>query len=443
MSDSDWSIPAVLDVVTAAVRIARCSCGRRCGARTPRCRTAPGARGLPARRGPRRAPRAPRLQRWECGQSPIAIVLSNCPEYVETMIGPYRARAAASTSTTTTTPAEVAGAASPGRRRGDRVPPRLRPAARRGADGRGRRADRRRRRIGGRAAAPAASRTRRRSPTATVGDAARRRRPTTSTSCAPAARPARRRACCGARPTSTSRPWAASRRRTRRARWRRGAGRGPAVLVRGAAADARAAQWTVFAGLHNGGTVVLHDEPAVRRRAPSSRPPQREQVDADDDRRRRVRPPDRRRAARARPLRPVGAAALGTGGAMTSPELKHALLELLPDLDRSSTATARRRPAGMAFGASTQGRETPPSFGSQRGGGVLSEDRTAVPRARRRRDRLDGARGRVPLGYLGRPGQDRGRTFPIVDGERVAVPGDRPARRRRHRSCCSAATRWW
>ena len=36
-------------------------------------------------------------------------------------------------------------------------------------------------------------------------------------------------------------------------------------------------------------------------------------------------------------------------------------------------------------------------------------------------------RGRVPLGYLG----DRERTeatFPIVDGERVAVPGDRAQR---------------
>ena len=52
-------------------------------------------------------------------------------------------------------------------------------------------------------------------------------------------------------------------------------------------------------------------------------------------------------------------------------------------------------------------------------------------------------RGRVPLGYLG----DRKKTeetFPIIDGERVAVPG-RPgaARRPTGRSCCSGATRWW
>ena len=33
------------------------------------------------------------LQRWECGQSRVAILLSNCPEYAEAMIGAFRARA--------------------------------------------------------------------------------------------------------------------------------------------------------------------------------------------------------------------------------------------------------------------------------------------------------------------------------------------------------------
>ena len=51
-------------------------------------------------------------------------------------------------------------------------------------------------------------------------------------------------------------------------------------------------------------------------------------------------------------------------------------------------------------------------------------------------------RGRVPLGYL----DDRERTeatFPIVDGERVAIPGDRGhGSRPTARIRCSAATRW-
>ena len=33
------------------------------------------------------------LQRWECGQSPVALILHNCPEYIEAMSGCFRARA--------------------------------------------------------------------------------------------------------------------------------------------------------------------------------------------------------------------------------------------------------------------------------------------------------------------------------------------------------------
>ena len=33
------------------------------------------------------------LERWECGQSPVALILHNCPEYIEAMSGCFRARA--------------------------------------------------------------------------------------------------------------------------------------------------------------------------------------------------------------------------------------------------------------------------------------------------------------------------------------------------------------
>jgi fatty-acyl-CoA synthase len=33
------------------------------------------------------------LERWECGQAPVALLLHNCPEYVEAMLGCFRARA--------------------------------------------------------------------------------------------------------------------------------------------------------------------------------------------------------------------------------------------------------------------------------------------------------------------------------------------------------------
>ena len=33
------------------------------------------------------------LERWECGQAPVALILHNCPEYIEAMSGCFRARA--------------------------------------------------------------------------------------------------------------------------------------------------------------------------------------------------------------------------------------------------------------------------------------------------------------------------------------------------------------
>src|SRR5439155_10481119 len=33
------------------------------------------------------------LERWECGQATVALLLFNCPEYIESMLGCFRARA--------------------------------------------------------------------------------------------------------------------------------------------------------------------------------------------------------------------------------------------------------------------------------------------------------------------------------------------------------------
>ena len=49
--------------------------------------------------------------------------------------------------------------------------------------------------------------------------------------------------------------------------------------------------------------------------------------------------------------------------------------------------------------------------------------------------------GRVPLGYLG-DADKTARTFPVIDGVRYSVPGDRARLTgRRHASSCTAATR--
>jgi fatty-acyl-CoA synthase len=182
-----------------------------------------------------------------------------------------------------------------------------------------------------------------------------------------------------------------------------------------------AGQWTVFSALHNGFTVVLHDDAR------------------SFDARRILQTAERERATlltlvgdayarpvveelRAHPYDLSSLQSLAVGGAMTSPELKHALLELLPQvmvLDGYGSSET----GGMAFGASTKNAETQ-AFRGATGAAVLSGDRTRFVEPGDEEIGWTVRTGRVPLGYLG----DRDateRTFPIVDGRRLAVPGDR------------------
>ena len=107
---------------------------------------------------------------------------------------------------------------------------------------------------------------------------------------------------------------------------------------------------------------------------------------------------------------------------MTRPDLKHALLELLPDLMIIDGYGASET-GGMAFGASTKRAETQ-QFQPSAGAVVLAADRTRFLEPGDDEVGWTARVGRVPLGYL----DDRERTeqtFPIVDGRRLAVPGDR------------------
>jgi fatty-acyl-CoA synthase len=77
----------------------------------------------------------------------------------------------------------------------------------------------------------------------------------------------------------------------------------------------------------------------------------------------------------------------------------------------------------MAFGATRRGTELR-GFSPGAGAAVLSADRTRFLAPGDDEVGWTARRGRVPLGYLG----DRTKTeetFPIIDGRRVAVPGDR------------------
>ncbi|MET9214218.1 MULTISPECIES: AMP-binding protein [unclassified Nocardia] len=179
--------------------------------------------------------------------------------------------------------------------------------------------------------------------------------------------------------------------------------------------------WTSFAGLLAGQTVVLYDD--------------RERFDAANAL--RIAEAERAalmtivgdayagplvRALRAGDYDLSALLAIGTGGAATNPVHRHDLLELLPHAyiveGYGSSETG-----GMGFGRSTRGNEVD-TFAPMPGGTAVSRDRTRFLTPGETEVGWAARTGRVPLGYF----QDREateRTFPEIAGVRTAVPGDR------------------
>ena len=182
-----------------------------------------------------------------------------------------------------------------------------------------------------------------------------------------------------------------------------------------------AAQWTALLATHLGATVVLHDDSArfdartILETAAAERATMMTIVgDAY------ARPMIDELRAREYDLSELRL--IGTGGTATSLELKRALHDLLPQ------ATVRDGYGASEIGAMASG-DTPEGPGEQRftlgaDARLLSADRT------RFLDPVDEEVGwlakcrRVPLGYLDDPAATT-ETFPSVDGIRVAIPGDR------------------
>ncbi|MCU1455294.1 MAG: fatty-acid--CoA ligase [Acidimicrobiales bacterium] len=112
-----------------------------------------------------------------------------------------------------------------------------------------------------------------------------------------------------------------------------------------------------------------------------------------------------------------------TGGAILSPSVKAELLAALPQvqvvdvLGSSETGRQGTQTSARASGVST-------GFARSRSTVVLSDDRSR--RLAPGDDEIGwlAQGGRVPRGYLGDEAKTRA-TFPVVDGERLAVPGDR------------------
>jgi fatty-acyl-CoA synthase len=417
---AEWSIPAAIDVVTQAVpdrEMLVWTTVRRTYREVQQRTRALGAFLRACGLGVRRE--RSELARWECGQSSVAIVLSNSPEYLETMLGAFRARAVPFNVNHHYNATEVGALLD--QMRADavvyhrRLGPLLAAAGVAGRvlldvdDGSG--------------VAPLPGST---------GYEDALRDGAVSVDGLPDPSPDDLYLVCTG--GTTGRPKGVLWRQADAYVGAMGGAEGATAesIAKGAVTGVRrwfaapplmhaAAQWTVFAGLHNGGTIVLHDDSQPFSARALLETIAREGVQmmtiVGDAYARPIVDELRARSHDLTSLRQ-----LSTGGAFTSPALKHALLELLPDLVIVDGYGASET-GGMAFGASTKGAETQ-RFSGAAGATVLSEDRTHMLEPGEDDVGWTARVGRVPLGYLDDRDQTE-RTFPIVDGRRVAVPGDR------------------
>ncbi len=113
---------------------------------------------------------------------------------------------------------------------------------------------------------------------------------------------------------------------------------------------------------------------------------------------------------------------IASGGAATNAIHRKAFLELLPNATivegYGSTETG-----GMGFGRSSRGAEVD-TFAPMPGGYAVSTDRTRILEPGDDEIGWAARAGRVPLGYF-RDRHATENTFPVVDGQRMAIPGDR------------------
>lgn len=185
-----------------------------------------------------------------------------------------------------------------------------------------------------------------------------------------------------------------------------------------------AGMWTAFSGLLSGQTVVLHDTKARFDPRAVLETAQRERVGlmtmVGD--------------AYAAPLVAEldratydlsGLFAIGTGGAATNPKHQRALLEHLPQITIIN-GFGSSETGNMGFGHTQRHTETADTFQLRAGGLVLAEDYSRFLAPGEDQVGWAARNGRIPLGYF-EDAEATERTFPEVAGERVVVSGDRAA----------------
>ncbi len=113
----------------------------------------------------------------------------------------------------------------------------------------------------------------------------------------------------------------------------------------------------------------------------------------------------------------------GNGGAPLNPALKQRLLDLLPNLFVSDSVGSSETGA-QATHLSTKDGVSTGTFVPGPGAVVVSEDLTRLLEPGHEGMGWLAQTGHVPLGYLHDEAKTK-RTFPVIDGVRYAVPGDR------------------
>jgi fatty-acyl-CoA synthase len=181
-----------------------------------------------------------------------------------------------------------------------------------------------------------------------------------------------------------------------------------------------AGMWTAFAGLLNGLPIVLYDKTRFDPRAVLETA-EREKVGM------MTMVGDAYAGPLVEELRAgsydlSSMYAIGTGGAATNPKHQEALLKLLPQITLIN-GYGSSETGNVGFGRSQLGDQTD-TFVLREGALVLSEDYSRFLQPGEQEVGFVARAGRIPLGYFDDEAATR-RTFPVVEGQRVVISGDR------------------
>lgn len=180
--------------------------------------------------------------------------------------------------------------------------------------------------------------------------------------------------------------------------------------------------WTAFSGLLSGQTVILHDTKAKFEAGAVLETAEREKVglmtmvgDAY------AAPLVEELGRRSYDLSSMFA--IGTGGAATNPKHQRALLDHIPQITLIN-GFGSSETGNMGFGHTQRETPTADTFQLRAGGLVLAEDYARFLEPGDSGVGWVARNGRIPLGYFN-DAEATAKTFPEVAGQRVVVSGDR------------------